>query len=156
MVLLVRVHKFEKFWRNKANVGGGNENSRSVEGFPSIPSRQTLICWPKNNKFSTTSSKNWNFETKDCRRNQNLIQNTLKSDYKCTKKIQVSSLGHIKKSYCFPSAEYWISDARVRFLYLSIIFSIRSNWDFWDRNNIKFSTYHEKYISIIEEGHKIG
>ena len=62
---------------------------------------------------------------------------------------------HIKFS-CFLSSEDWKSDARVRFLFLFFIFSTRSNWDFWDRNNLTFSKYHEKYISIIDADRKIG
>ena len=65
------------------------------------------------------------------------------------------SLGNIRNS-CFPSSEDWEIDARVRFLYLFFVFSTRSNWDFWDRNDFTFSTYHEKCISIIEVDRKIG
>ena len=36
------------------------------------------------------------------------------------------------------------------------IFSSSSNWGFWDRNELTFSTYHEKCISIIEADRKIG
>ena len=65
-------------------------------------------------------------------------------------------LGHIKKFSCFPSSDDWKSDARVPYLFLFSIFSARSNWAFWDKNNSTFSTYHVNCISIIEVDREIG
>ena len=80
-------------------------------------------------------------------------QGTSYSDNTCESEYKKYVRPH-KKFFLFPVLWRLKSDARMRFLFLFFILSKRLIWDFWEKNNFTFSTYHVKCIFIIEVDRK--